>query len=40
VDDFWWVWVTSALMTVALYYPTRSFARFKRTTSRAWVRYF
>jgi len=40
VDDFWWVWVTSALMTLALYYPTRAFARFKRTTKQGWVRYF
>lgn len=40
VDNFWWVWVTSALLTVALYYPTRAFARFKRTTSQGWVKYF
>ena len=40
VDDFWWVWVTSVLMTLALYYPTRAFARFKRTTKQGWVRYF
>ena len=40
VDDFWWVWVTSALVTLVLYYPTRAFARFKRTTKQGWVRYF
>jgi uncharacterized membrane protein len=40
VDQFWWVWVTSALMTIAMYYPTRAFARFKRVTNQGWVRYF
>jgi uncharacterized membrane protein len=40
VDDFWWVWVTAALMTLALYYPTRTFARFKQKTKQGWVRYF
>lgn len=40
VDDFYWVWVVSPLLAFALYFPTRAFARFKRTSSQAWVRYF
>jgi hypothetical protein len=40
VDDFYWVWVVSPLMAFALYFPTRAFARFKRTSKQAWVRYF
>jgi len=40
VDDFWWVWVVSPLLVFALYFPTRAFASYKRTSSQAWVRYF
>jgi uncharacterized membrane protein len=40
VDDFYWVWVVSALMTLLLYYPTRVFANFKHRTTMAWVKYF
>lgn len=40
VDDFYWVWVLSPLLAFALYFPTRAFARFKRTSKQAWVRYF
>jgi uncharacterized membrane protein len=40
VDDFYWVWVVSPLLAFALYFPTRAFARFKRTSKQAWVRYF
>jgi uncharacterized membrane protein len=40
VDDFYWVWIVSPLLAFALYFPTRAFARFKRTSKQAWVRYF
>jgi uncharacterized membrane protein len=40
VDDFYWVWVVSPLLAFALYFPTRAFARFKRTSKQGWVRYF
>lgn len=40
VDDFYWVWIASPLLAFALYFPTRAFARFKRTSKQAWVRYF
>lgn len=40
VDNFYWVWITSALMTLALYYPTKVFAKFKHSTDMAWVKYF
>lgn len=40
VDNFYWVWVMSAVMTFILYFPTRVFAKFKRQTSIGWIRYF
>jgi uncharacterized membrane protein len=40
VDDFYWVWIVAPLLAFALYFPTRAFARFKRTSKQAWVRYF
>jgi len=40
VDDFYWVWIISPILAFALYFPCRAFARFKRTSSQAWVRYF
>lgn len=40
VEHFYWVWVTSALLTFLLYVPTKAFARFKHSTSQAWVKYF
>lgn len=40
VDDFYWVWIVAPILAFALYFPTRAFARFKRTSKQAWVRYF
>lgn len=40
VDDFYWVWIGAFVLAVALYFPTRAFARYKRTSKQAWVRYF
>lgn len=39
-DQFWMVWLVTVLMIPALYFPCRAFARYKRRTTRAWVRYF
>jgi uncharacterized membrane protein len=39
-DHFWVVWLVALLMIPALYLPCRAFARYKRRTRRAWVRYF
>jgi uncharacterized membrane protein len=40
VDHVYWIWIMAAVLAVALYYPCRAFARFKRTTRQGWVRYF
>lgn len=40
VDDVHWVWICAAVLAFALYFPTRAFARYKRTSKQAWVRYF
>ena len=40
IGAYWEVWPITAAMIVALYFPTRAFARFKRTSNQAWVRYF
>lgn len=40
LDRFWPVWLISVALVPVLYFPCRAFARFKRTSNRAWVRYF
>ena len=40
LDQFWPVWVISIILVPVLYFPTRVFARYKRTTDKAWVKYF
>jgi len=40
VDNIVWVWVMASVLAVALYFPCSAFARFKRRTPQAWVRYF
>lgn len=40
VDALWPVWVVAVAMMPLLYIPCRAFARFKRTSNQAWVRYF
>ncbi|HSW84621.1 MAG TPA: heparan-alpha-glucosaminide N-acetyltransferase domain-containing protein [Usitatibacter sp.] len=40
LDEFWPVWLISIALVPVLYFPCRAFARFKRTSSQAWVRYF
>ena len=39
-DHFWLIWLITALLVPALSLPCRAFARYKRRTGRAWVRYF
>lgn len=40
VDAVWPIWVLAVALMPLLYIPCRAFARFKRTSSQAWVRYF
>ena len=40
LDQYWPVWVISIALIPVMYYPTRAFARYKRTTDKAWVKYF
>ena len=40
IDVYWPVWLISVALLPVLYYPCREFARYKRTTDKAWVRYF
>lgn len=39
-DSFWIVWVVWLGMLPVLYVPVRAFARYKRQSTQAWVRYF
>ncbi|GGY11790.1 DUF1624 domain-containing protein [Massilia dura] len=36
----WQVWLIAALLAAVLYWPTRRFARYKRSSGKAWVKYF
>ena len=40
VDHVQWLWLIAPLLAFALYFPTRAFGRYKRRTTRAWVKYF
>ena len=40
VDHVYWIWIGAAVLTFLMYFPTRAFARYKRTSKQAWVRYF
>ncbi|MDG1819074.1 MAG: heparan-alpha-glucosaminide N-acetyltransferase domain-containing protein [Porticoccaceae bacterium] len=39
VNQFYWVWVMSAVIAVALYFPTKTFAAYKKRSGQAWMRY-
>ncbi|MGV7208596.1 DUF1624 domain-containing protein [Oxalobacteraceae bacterium A2-2] len=39
-ESLWMVWALGALLLPLLYLPCAAFARFKRRTGMAWVRYF
>jgi uncharacterized membrane protein len=40
VDHVWPVWIVALALMPVLYLPCRAFARFKRSSKQAWVRYF
>jgi len=40
VNNFGWVWLLSIIMSVALYFPTKKFAMFKKQNNQTWLRYF
>lgn len=40
IGHVWQIWALTAVLAAALYYPTRLFGQYKRTTSKAWVKYF
>lgn len=40
VDNIVWVWATAAVLAIVLFFPCQAFAKYKRRTTRAWVRYF
>nr|WP_307734419.1 heparan-alpha-glucosaminide N-acetyltransferase domain-containing protein [Telluria mixta] len=40
VDHVWLVWLVALGLMPMLYFPCRAFARYKRTSKQAWVRYF
>ncbi|GGX17169.1 DUF1624 domain-containing protein [Undibacterium macrobrachii] len=39
VEHVWQVWFYAALLVPVLYYPCRQFARYKRQSKQAWIRY-
>lgn len=39
VNQFWWVWVVSILLAIALYFPTRAFAHYKHADKNPLLRY-
>ncbi|WP_440874275.1 DUF1624 domain-containing protein [Thalassotalea sp. PLHSN55] len=39
-EYIWQVWLFSALLVLALYWPCKKFAEFKRATDMKWVKYF
>ena len=40
VEHLWQVWLIALALMPVLYWPCRAFANYKRTSKRAWVRYF
>jgi len=40
VYHVWQIWIISVVLIPVLYYPCRAFARYKRQSGKAWVRYF
>lgn len=40
VDHVWQVWAISVVLSILLYWPTKAFSNFKKTTKLAWVKYF
>lgn len=40
IDYVWQIWILTAILAFVLYFPTRAFGQYKRTTDKAWVKYF
>jgi uncharacterized membrane protein len=40
VEHYWAVWLVALALIPVLYFPCRAFARYKRSSTQAWVRYF
>lgn len=40
VDHVWQVWAIAVALAAALYWPTRWFGRYKRSSGKSWVKYF
>ena len=40
VDEVWQIWAVALVLMPVLYLPCRAFARYKRTSNQAWVKYF
>ena len=40
VEHVWQVWLIALALMPLLYWPCRAFANYKRTSNKAWVRYF
>lgn len=40
VEYVWQIWLISLALIPVLYFPCRAFARYKRSSQQAWVRYF
>ena len=40
VEHVWDIWLIAIALACLLYWPTRAFTRFKRSSPQAWVRYF
>lgn len=39
VDHVWQVWLIAALLAFVLYWPTKAFAKYKKRTTKWWVKY-
>ena len=39
MEHMGWIWLTSVLLAVALYYPTKQFSLYKKRSQQAWIRY-
>ncbi len=39
VDNMLWIWLITALLSIALYFPTAMFSRYKKAHNKAWLKY-
>lgn len=39
-SQMWHIWLTTIILAVVLYWPTKAFGRYKRTSDQAWTKYF